>query len=140
MAIKATEEGVKTVSVQASAAVAKNRFVKRGSGGKYAQVGTAQLTADGISAEAAAADGDTFAMKTPNGGICIVEAGAAMATDGILIASDNVGRCIAYVADAAGASPTSVACCLGRLRGTASAAGAMVEIEFVIMGNIAGTV
>lgn len=128
MAIVAAEDGVRTISVQAAATIEKNRFIVRGSAGTYAKVGTANtIPPDGISAEAAST-GDTIAMKIPNGAFCIVEAGAAMATDGVLVMSDNAGRAIAWATGAA-----RIAC--GRLCGTAGAAGEYVMIQFMNFGS-----
>src|SRR5262249_39630204 len=129
MAIIATEDGVRTITVEAGAAITKNRFIVRGSGGQYAHVGTANtVSPDGISAEAAAAQGNQLAMKIPNGAVCIVEGGAALATDGVLVMSDNAGRAIAWATGAG-----RIAC--GRLMGTASAAGEYVQIQFMQFGS-----
>ncbi len=129
MAVIAIEDGARTVTVVASAAIEKNRFVVRGSTGKYAKVGTANtIQPDGISAEAAAGDLSAFSMKIPNGAFVQVEAGAAMATDGVLVMSDATGRAIAW---ATGAGRVAA----GRLCGTAAAAGEMVQIQFVSMGS-----
>lgn len=131
MPIMATEDGVLTITVEAGSAITKNRFIKRASDAQYDHVGVAQAVADGISAEAASGAGVAIAMKVPNGAVCIVEAGAAMATDGVHVASDNAGRCIAYTDSA-----TNIA--LGRLMGTAGAAGEYVQIQFYIIGSNAG--
>lgn len=129
MAIVATEDGVSTITVEAGSAITKNRFIVRASDGQYDHVGTANtIPPDGISAEAASGAGVQIAMKIPNGAVCIVEAGAAMATDGVLVMSDNAGRAIAWATGAG-----RIAC--GRLMGTAGAAGEYVQIQFMNFGS-----
>lgn len=118
----ATADSIKTITVTAGAAVPIYRFVQLQSDGKFDPVGTAQARADGISAQAAAADLDVFAMAIPDGSKMKVEAGAAVSV-GAEIASDNVGRAIAKVA-AVGNFRHGVAMT------AAGAAGEIIEILF----------
>jgi hypothetical protein len=82
-----------TLTVIAGAAVRLYRFVQLQADGKYDEVGVANSRADGVAAQAAAADGDAFAMAKMDGGIMKVEAGAAV-TRGSAVTSDNQGRAI----------------------------------------------
>lgn len=92
----ATAENVQTLSATAGAVVSIYRFVALQTDGKFDHAGT-QGRADGVSAEAAAADGDLFAMAQMQG-VMKVEVGATLATPGLLIASDSVGRAIVALA------------------------------------------
>lgn len=116
----ARAENVQTLSATAGAVVRIYRFVQLQADGKFDEVGTAEARADGVSAEAVAADGDTFAMAQLQG-IMLVEAGEAIAV-GDLIASDDEGR--AKTAAAAGAGNHSQGVALT----AASAAGEIVEV------------
>lgn len=118
----ATYEQVQTVSVQAGAAVRIYRFVQLQADGKYDEVGSAQARADGVAAQAADADGDTFAMAIPNGGTVKVAAGAAI-TRGAQIASDDEGRVIAHVTTAGNYI-------LGTALDAATAAGEIIRVQF----------
>lgn len=93
----ATAEKVETVSSTAGAAVSIYRFVQLQSDSKYDQCG-ANARADGVSAEAAAADGDLFAMALMQGRMK-VEAGAAVSV-GDEISSDASGRAVTKTASA----------------------------------------
>jgi len=95
----ATFQRLGTLSVRAGSAISLGRFVVLASDGKYDHVAGAQARADGVSAQAAAADEDCFAMQPLDGSIMKIEAGAAI-TRGAQIASDNVGRVIAHVSTA----------------------------------------
>lgn len=118
-----TYQSVRTVSRIAGSAISPYRFVVLAAGdSKYDHVAVAQSEMDGISAEGGAADGDTFPMVLPDGSICKIEAGAAVAV-GATIGSDNVGRAITHVSGA------------GNFRGgkaltAAGAAGDIIEIQF----------
>lgn len=116
----ATAELVETVTAQAGAAVSIYRFVQLQSDGKFDQVGTAQARADGVSAEAAAADEDHFAMAVMKPCIMKVEAGAAVSV-GDVVASDTSGRAITAVASAGNYK-------LGVALEEASAAGEVIRI------------
>ncbi len=58
-------------------------------------------------------------------GVAVVEAGAAMATNGVGVMLDSAGKAIAWVAGSANVR-------LGWLRDTASAAGEFVRVELAI--------
>lgn len=115
----ARAENVQTLSAQAGAAVSIYRFVQLQADGKFDMVGSAQGRMDGVSAEAAAADLDIFAMAQLSG-IMKVEAGAAVAV-GAVIASDASGRAITSVDDGG-----NFAC--GVALTAASAAGEIIEV------------
>lgn len=118
----ATYQGVKTLTATAGAVVRIYRFVQLQADGKYDEVGTAQARADGVAAQAAAADGDAFAMAKPTGAFVKVEAGAAVAR-GAQIASDNQGRAITHVSGAGNYI-------LGEALEAASAAGEIIKVAF----------
>jgi len=113
-------EIIETISVQAGAAVRLYRFVQLQSDGKFDEVGAAQARADGVAAEAAAADGDTFAMAVMKPSRMKVEAGDAV-TVGAVVAADNQGRAIAAVAAVGNFK-------LGVALEAASAAGEVIEV------------
>lgn len=93
----ARAENIETFSATAGAVVRIYRFVQLQSDGKFDEVGAAQGRADGVSAEAAAADGDIFAVcGLKPGSIMKVTLGATV-TPGTVVASDNQGRAIASV-------------------------------------------
>ena len=96
----ATAEGIKTLTAQAGAAVPIYRFVQLQSDGKYDVTGSADIRADGVSAEAAAADLDIFAMAELQGKMK-VEASAAISV-GDLVAATTAGK--AKTAASAGAA------------------------------------
>jgi hypothetical protein len=106
----------------AGAAVRIYRFVTLQTDGKYDESSGAQGRADGISAQAAAADGDVFAMQPLSGaGTMKVTAGAAV-TVGAQIATDNQGRAIAHVSGAGNYI-------LGVALTAANNAGEVIEIQ-----------
>jgi hypothetical protein len=118
----ATFQRLNPLSVIAGAVVRIYRFVQLQSDGKYDEVGVAQSRADGVSCQAAAADGDAFSMEPCNGGgIMKVEAGAAI-TAGALVASDNQGRVIAHVTTAGNHI-------LGVAKEAAGAAGEIIAVQ-----------
>jgi len=120
----ATYQGVETVSRTAGSAITIYRFVAFStSDSKYDHVGTAQARMDGISAEGVAADGDAFPMVIPNGAICKVQAGAAVAV-GASIGSDNTGRAITAVSGVGNFTA-------GIALTAAAAAGEIIEIQFI---------
>lgn len=96
-----TALNVETFSGQGGAVVRIYRFVQLQSDGKFDEVGVAQARADGVAAEACAADGDTFAIASLKpGSVMKVTLGATVAA-GTVVASDDQGRAIASV-DGAG--------------------------------------
>ena len=95
----AQAEIIETITAQAGAAVRLYRFVQLQSDGKFDEVGAAQARADGVAAEAAAADEDYFAMAVMKPSVMKVEAGATVAV-GAVVASDDQGRAITAVASA----------------------------------------
>jgi hypothetical protein len=115
----ATANSLKTISATAGAAVEIYRFVQLQSDGKFDKVGTAQARMDGVSCEAAAADGDLFAMALMQG-VVKVTAGAAVAV-GAEIASDNAGRAITSV-------PGGGEYACGVALTAATAAGQIIEV------------
>lgn len=115
----AVYESIKTVTVTAGSDILLCRFVALAADGKYDHVGTAQVRADGVSAEGGAADGETFPMALMQG-LMKVEAGAAVSV-GAQVASDDEGRAIAHV-DTAGNY------ILGEARSAASDAGEFIEV------------
>lgn len=126
-----TNTGIATVTARAGSAVSRYRFVKRAADGKYDHVSTAHIVVDGIAADDAAADLDDFPMQIPNGALSQAMAGAAI-TEGVLVATDNAGKLIAYVDSA-----TNIA--IGRLaNGGDAASGDIVTFQFMIIGSNAG--
>lgn len=85
-------ENTQPITLIAGAAVAANRFVLVGTNGRAAQ-STAAADADGVSAEAAAANGNSFHVYQMTGKV-EVEVGAAVAA-GARVASDGDGKAIA---------------------------------------------
>lgn len=103
----ATAENVQTLSATAGEAIPIYRFISLQSDGKYdLGVGTDDFLADGVSAEAAAADGDLFAMA-PCGqpAIMKVEAAEAIAVGALVGAQGSTGK--GLTANAVGASKYS---------------------------------
>jgi hypothetical protein len=103
----ASAENVQTLSATAGEAIAIYRFISLQSDGKYdVGVGTDDFLADGVSAEAAAADGDLFAMA-PCGqpAIMKLEAAEAIAVGALVGAEGSTGK--ALTANAVGASKYS---------------------------------
>lgn len=94
----AVAELIQPLTMTAGAVVRLYRFVQVQSDGKLDEVGVAQARADGVAAEAAAADGDTFLMAQMTGRMK-VELGATVAA-GAEVASDDEGRAITKVAAA----------------------------------------
>ena len=115
----ATYQQIDTVSVQAGSAISIHRFVELNSDGKFDHCDGAQGDAHGVSAEAASAEDDTFAMALLKG-IMKVEAGAAI-TRGDIIATDTVGRAITHTSGAGNMK-------LGQAMEAASAAGEVIEV------------
>jgi hypothetical protein len=116
----ATYQGLKTVTVQAGSAIAIYRFIVRAADGKYDYAG-AQGDADGVSAEAAAADTNTLAMVKMDRGWMKVEAGAAVAALAT-VSSDATGRAITHVTTAGNYR-------LGKALDAATAAGEIIRVE-----------
>lgn len=123
----ATAEGIKTLTAQAGAAVPIYRFVQLQADGKYDVVGSADVRADGVSAEAASADLDIFAMAELQGKMK-VEASAAISV-GDLVAATTAGK--AKTAASAGAE-TYVA---GVARTAATADGEIIEVQLHLFKN-----
>ena len=115
----ANYSNIETLTVTAGAAVRLYRFVQLQADGKFDEVGSAQARADGVCAEAAAADEDVFAMAELRGKMKL-EAGAAV-TRGALVASDDEGRAIDSV-DAGGNYAMGVAL------EAATGAGEIIEV------------
>jgi hypothetical protein len=114
----ATANLIETLPVTAGAVVRLYRFIALQADGKYDEAG-AQGRADGVSAGAAAADGDLIAMALMRGRMKL-EAGAAVSV-GDLVASDAQGRAITKVATAGNFL-------LGVAEQAASAAGEVIEV------------
>jgi len=91
----ATASNVNTITATAGSAVSVYRFVSLAADGKYDHTG-ANVRADGVSAEAAAADTDIFAMAQLQG-VMKLESGAAVSV-GDLISSDSTGRAVTATA------------------------------------------
>lgn len=125
----ATAENLDTLSAIAGAAVRIYRFVQLQTDGKYDEVGSAEARADGLAVEAAAADGDLFAMA-PCGQPAVgkVEAGEAIAV-GDLISSDDEGRA------KTAASASSGQYSLGVAKSACSNAGEIVEVQLHLAAN-----
>lgn len=126
----ATAENVQTLSATAGEAIAIYRFVSLAADGKYDQgPATIDFYADGVSAEAAAADGDLFAMA-PCGqpAIMKVEAGEAIAR-GDFVAADTAGK--AVVSNTAGADKFSH----GKALEAAAADGDIIRILLHVAAN-----
>lgn len=116
----ASHQSTAPLSVTAGAVVRIYRFVTLQADGKYDESGSAQGRADGVAAQAAAADGDIFAMKKLDGSILKLEAGAAV-TRGDQIGTDNQGRAITHVSGAGNYI-------LGEALEAASAAGEIIRV------------
>lgn len=123
----ATAEGIHTLTVQAGAAVPIYRFIQLQSDGKYDLVGGADARADGVSAEAAAADLDIFAMAELRGKMK-VEASAAISV-GDEVASTSVGKA------KTAASPGAATFVLGVARTAATADGEVIEVQLHLYKN-----
>lgn len=127
----ATAENLQTLSATAGEAIALYRFVSLQSDGKYdVGVGTDDFLADGVSAEAAAADGDLFAMA-PCGqpAIMKIEAAEAISVGDLIGAQGTTGK--ALVANAVGASKYSH----GRALEAAAADGDIISILLHVAGR-----
>lgn len=114
----ATAELVQTLSATAGSVVSLYRFVALAADGKYDHAG-ADARADGVAAEAAAADADTFAMALMSGRMKL-EAGAAVSV-GDEISADSVGRAVTKTASAGNFL-------LGVAEEAASAAGEVIQV------------
>lgn len=126
----ATAENVDTISAQAGEALAIYRFVHLMADGKYDYVDTDDLRADGVTAEAAAADLDIFALA-PCGqpAIMKVEASEAIAVGGLVAADGGTGK--AKVPSAAGATKFT----LGVAKTAADADGDIIEVQLHLAAN-----
>jgi len=126
----ARAENVQTISATAGEALAIYRFVHLMADGKFDYVDTTDNRADAVTAEAAAADGDTIAVA-PCGqpAIMLVEAGEAIAVGDRIAAEGGTGR--AMVASAAGAGLFT----MGSALTAASAAGEVVEVLLQLAAN-----
>ncbi len=129
----ATAENVQTLSATAGEAIAIYRFVSLQADGKYdigGAGGTDDFLAEGVSAEAAAADGDLFAMA-PCGqpAIMKVEAAEAISVGDLIGAQGTTGK--ALVANAVGASKYSH----GRALEAAAADGDIISILLHVAGR-----
>jgi hypothetical protein len=127
----ATAENLQTLSATAGEAIAIYRFVSLQSDGKYdVGVGTDDFLAEGVSAEAAAADGDLFAMA-PCGqpAIMKIEAAEAISVGDLVGAQGSTGK--ALVANTVGASKYSH----GRALEAAAADGDIISILLHVAGR-----
>ncbi len=127
----ATAENVQTLTATAGEAIPIYRFVSLQSDGKYdLGVGTDDFLAEGVSAEAAAADGDLFAMA-PCGqpAIMKVEAAEAIAVGALVGAQGTTGK--ALTANAVGASKYSH----GRALDEATADGDIIRVLLHVAGR-----
>jgi hypothetical protein len=113
-----------TVTVTAGEAIPIYRFMQLQADGKYDVADDAQGAVHGVSAEAAAADGDAIAMALPMG-IMKIEAGA-VTTLGGAVASDATGRAIDHVTTAG----NTIA---GYFLDAAGAAGDIVRVQVMVM-------
>lgn len=129
----ATAENVETLSATAGEVIAIYRFVALQSDGKYdegAAGATDDFLSDGVSAEAAAADGDLFAMAPCNQpAIMKIEAAEAIAVGDLVGAQGGTGK--ALVSNAVGASKYS----LGRALEAAAADGDIIQILMHVAGR-----
>ena len=126
----ARAENVQTISATAGEALAIYRFVHLMSDGKFDYVDTTDLRADGVTAEAAATDGDTFALAPcPQPAVMKVEAGEAIAVGSLIAAEGGTGR--AMVASAAGSGLYSMGVALT----AASTAGEIIEVLMHLSAN-----
>ena len=114
----ATAEAIKTISVTAGSVVSLYRFLQLAADGKVDHCGV-DARADGVAAEAAAADGDLMAMALM-GGKMKVEASAAL-TVGALVGSDATGK-----AKAAGTTVNNYS--LGVVVTASAADGDIIEV------------
>lgn len=126
----ARAENVQTISATAGEALAIYRFVHLMADGKFDYVDTTDNRADGVTAEAAGADLDTFAL-VPCGQPCVmkVEAGEAISVGDRVAAEGGTGR--AMVASAAGAGLFT----MGGALTAASAAGEIIEVLLQLAAN-----
>ncbi len=124
----ATAEGIKTLTVQAGEALAIYRFVHLMADGKYDYVDTDDLRADGVTAEAAAADLDIIAMAELQGKMK-VEASAAISVGDLVAADGGTGK--AKTAASAGSGLYSV----GVARTAATADGEIIEVQLHLSAN-----
>ena len=126
----ARAENVQTISAIAGEALAIYRFVHLMADGKFDYVDTDDLRADGVTAEAAAADLDVFAL-VPCGQPCVmkVEAGEAIAVGGLVAADGGTGKAI--VPAAAGAAQFT----LGVAMTAAAADGDIIEVLLQLAAN-----
>lgn len=126
----ATAENAQTITAQAGEALAIYRFVHLMADGKFDYVDTDDLRADGVTAEAAAADLDIFAL-VPCGqpAVMKVEAGEAIAVGGLVAADGGTGKAI--VPAAAGAAQFT----LGVAKTAATADGDIIEVLLHLAAN-----
>tara|TARA_R110000803_G_scaffold20201_6_gene52235 strand:- start:442 stop:825 length:384 start_codon:yes stop_codon:yes gene_type:complete len=116
----ATFDSVKTITGIAGTAISIYRFVVIAADGQYDHVGTAQIRADGVSAEAQATVGQPFGIVKQDGAIAKVESGAAI-TAGAQVATDNAGKVITHVTTAGNYI-------LGVAKTASSADGEIIEV------------
>lgn len=117
----ATFQRLNPITVVAGSAITLYRFVAMASDGEYDHVAAAQGRADGVSCQAAIAQGDAVSIQPLDGCIMKVEAGAAT-TRGAQVASDNQGRAIDHVSTAGNHI-------LGVFLDAAGAAGEIVRVQ-----------
>lgn len=129
----ATAENVQTLTGTAGEAIPLYRFVSLQSDGKYdvgGAGGTDDFLADGVSATAAAADGDLFTLA-PCGqpAIMLVEAAEVIARGALVGAEGATGK--ALTANAVGASKYSH----GRALEAAAADGDIIPVLLHVAGR-----
>ena len=126
----ARAENVQTISAQAGEALPIFRFVHLMADGKFDLVDTDDLRADAVTAEAAAADGDTIAVApTSQPAIMLVEASAAISVGDLVAADGGTGK--AKTAAAAGSGLYSC----GVAMTAAAADGEVIEVLLHLSAN-----
>ena len=126
------EQDVNSVTFTAGSAITVNRFIKVASDGEVDHAASAQGAVNGVSLQAATAQGQAVPCAKPDGGIVYVEAGAAISL-GADAATDSSGRVITYV------SGTVNNKCWGTVLRAAGAAGEIVPVQFFMKATDGGT-
>lgn len=123
----AYEESVRSVTVVAGSAVEPYRFINIASDGEVDHCSSAQGRVDGVSLEAASAQGKTLGMGLPDGSIVKVMCGGSISRGG-RVATNNAGKAIAL-----GSSNGDLAWGIALEDG---ADGRIISIQFAHKGQI----
>ena len=117
-------ESCRAITVEAGSAVVAHRFLAIAADGQADHAAVAQGDVDGICGETTTVVGTAIPMIVPDGGVAMVEAGAAISRGALVGCQVTTGKAITWV-DAAGNK------CMGRAMEAAGADGNIIAIQFL---------